>query len=88
MKLGPVTKLKKIGTATLKRKKIDDDVMSTNRGVFFIFPIYDQFGTIQKPDSGTRSVMPIFLLTVFFYVKKAENRTNKFLSQLSCYCFE
>ena len=33
-------------------KKFDDDVMSANCDAFVIFPIYDQFGTIRKPDSG------------------------------------
>ena len=41
MKLAPVTKLDKRNKIT--PKKFDDDV---------IFPIYDQFGAIRKPDSG------------------------------------
>ena len=50
MKLGAVTKLdKKNKTAP---KKFDDDVMSENCDVIVIFQIYDQFGTIRKPDSG------------------------------------
>ena len=50
MKLGPVTKLHKRKKKT--SKKIDSDVMSENYDVIIIFPIYDQFGVIQKPDSG------------------------------------
>ena len=50
MKLGPVTILDKRNTATLK--KIDHDVMSTICNAIIVFPIYGQFATIQKPNSG------------------------------------
>ena len=50
MKVGPVTKLDKKNTAT--SKKFDDDAMSANCDVMVIFPIYDQFGAIWKPDFG------------------------------------
>ena len=50
MKLGPVTKLGKKNKT--KSKKIDNDVMPLNCDVIDIFPIYGQFGAIQKPDSG------------------------------------
>ena len=50
MKPGPVTKLDKRNKT--KSKKFDDDVMSENFDVIVIFPIYDQFGAIWKPDSG------------------------------------
>ena len=50
MKLGPVTKIHKTNK---KSKKFDDDVMSENCDVIVIFPIYDQFGVIWKPDSGS-----------------------------------
>ena len=49
MKLGPVTKLDKGNTATLK--KLDDDIMSSNGEVIVFFPIYGQFVAIQKPYS-------------------------------------
>ena len=50
MNLGPATKLdKKIKTTSIK---IDDDVMFENCDVIVIFPIYGQFGAIQKPYSG------------------------------------
>ena len=48
MKHGPVTKL---GKKTKTVKKFDDYVMLANCDVIVIFLIYDQFGTIQKPDS-------------------------------------
>ena len=50
MKLGPVTKLDKRNKKNVK--KFDDNVMSGNYDVIFIFSIYGQFGAIQKPDSG------------------------------------
>ena len=49
MKLGPETKLSKRNKTM--SKKSDDDVMSRNCDVIAIFPIYDQFGAIWKPDS-------------------------------------
>ena len=49
MKLGPVTKLDKRKATS---SKLDDDVVSVNCGVIFIFPIYGQFGAILKPDFG------------------------------------
>ena len=49
MKLGPVTTLDKRNKAA--SKKFDDDVMSENCDVIVIFPIYDHFGAIRKPDS-------------------------------------
>ena len=49
MKFEPVTKLdKKLNNV----KKIDNDVMSENHDVIFIFLIYGQFGAILKPNSG------------------------------------
>ena len=50
MKLGPLTKFDKRSKTT--SKKFDDDVMSENCDLIDIFPIYDQFGAIRKPDSG------------------------------------
>ena len=49
MKLGPVPKLDK--TNKIISKSFDDDVISTKCVVIVVFPIYSQFGTIQKPDS-------------------------------------
>ena len=58
MKLGPVTKLDKRNKIT--SKKLDDDVMSSNRNVIVIFPDHGQFGAIQKPDSRSKSVKLTF----------------------------
>ena len=48
MKLGLVIKNDKRNTQ--KSKRIDDDVMSTNCNVVFIFSTCDKFGAIWKPD--------------------------------------
>ena len=50
MKLRPVTKLYRRNKTT--SKKIDDDLMLVNFDVIVIFPIYEKFGAIRKPDSG------------------------------------
>ena len=52
MKLGPVTKLDKRNEKL--SKKFDDNAISANCDVIAIFPIYGQFGTIRKPDSGCK----------------------------------
>ena len=49
MKLGPETKPDKRNKTT--SKNIDDSVMSKNCDAIAIFPIFDQFGAIWKPDS-------------------------------------
>ena len=49
MKLGPVTKLDKKNKTTSKN---DDKVMSENRDIIAISPIYGQFGAIWKLDSA------------------------------------
>ena len=58
MKLRPVTKFDK-GNKTLS-KNINDDVISENYDVTVIFPIYGQFGAMQKPDFG-RIVYKIYI---------------------------
>ena len=50
MKLGSVTKPGKKNKTTSKR--IDDGFMSKNCDIILIFPIYDQFAAIRKPESG------------------------------------
>ena len=49
MKLGPVTKLNKRNKTT--SRKFYDDVISVKCDVIVIFPVYGQFGAIQKPHS-------------------------------------
>ena len=50
MKLGPVTKLYKRNKTT--SKEFEDHEVLKSCDVNDIFPIYSQFGAIQKPDSG------------------------------------
>ena len=49
MKLWSVTKLDNWNKTT--SKKFDDGVISKNCDVIAIFPIYNQFGAVRKPDS-------------------------------------
>ena len=86
MKLGPVTKLDKKNKIT--SKEFYNDVISRNCDVIAIFPMYGQFGAIQKPDSGRITVKLMFSLTITFYLTKTENSTKKSPTQLSHYCFQ
>ena len=63
-KLGPVPKLDKKNKT--KSKKSDDDVMSENCVVIVIFPIYGQFGAIQKPKSRCIVCKTFFFEDFFF----------------------
>ena len=64
MKLGPVTKLDRRNTATLKT---GDDVMSKNCDVIVFFPIHDPIVAIQKPDCG-RMIYYIYInKSLLFY---------------------
>ena len=51
MKLGPVAKLDKKNEKT--SRKLTMTSYQTNCDTIVIFPIYDQFGAIRKPDSDT-----------------------------------
>ena len=51
-------------------KKYDDDIISTNCNVIVIFPIYGQFGAIQKPDSE-RKVCKIYIFIDILLQKNA-----------------
>ena len=64
MKLGPVTKLDKRNKMT--SKEFGNDVMSVNCDVIVVFPIYGQFGAIQKPDSGPKVCKLTVSLTITF----------------------
>ena len=72
MILRSLSKLEQRNTAT--SKKFDDDVMSANCDVIFIFPNQEQFGAIRKPDFGHTILTFSFILT--FYLKKSENRSR------------
>ena len=58
MKLGSVTKPE--NTNKKPSKKRDDDVMPANCDLNGTFRIYDQFGSIRKPDSR-RIVCKIYI---------------------------
>ena len=62
--------------------------MSTNCSNIVIFPIYGQFGAIQKLDSRNISANLTFSFTVTFYLARTKNRTKKSLTQLSHSCSE
>ena len=80
MKLGPVTKPKNRNKTM--SKKFDVDFMSTNCDVIVIFPIFGQFGAIQKLDSG-RISCKTYIFINSFYLTNTENRPEKPLKQLS-----
>ena len=84
MKLRPVTKLDNRNTEI--SEKFDDDVVLANCNVIIFIPIYGQFPSIQKPDSG-RMVYKTSL-TIIFYLTETEKRTKKSPTQLSYYSFE
>ena len=77
MKLGPVTKFDKRNKTT--SKNFEDDVMSGNYNVIFIFLIYDEFRMIREPP-----IKHIFS----FYLTKTQNKTKMSLPQLSHDRFE
>ena len=76
MKLVPVTKLGK-RNKTLP-KKFDDDFISENYDVIVIFPIYHQFGAIQKLDSGSIVYKTYIFIDNTFCLTKAETELKYF----------
>ena len=62
MKLAPVTKRDKRNNAISKEKKNLNDFMLENYDFIFNFPIYGQFGAIQKPHSGRRDCKTYILI--------------------------
>ena len=77
MKLGPVTKLDKRNTTP--SEKFDDDVILANCNVIVISPMYDQFGTIWKPDSGcivcklNTALILLLWVKLLFFSKNADS---------------
>ena len=68
MKLGQVIKLDKRNKTM--SKKFDDGIISENCDVIAIFPVYDQFGSIWKLDSGRIICKTDLPLTITFYLTK------------------
>ena len=86
MELGPVTKLDKRNTATLKNR-----TMTSGRQIVTSLSFFGYMANLEQSGSripDTRSVRLTFSLTVTFYLTKTEDRTKKYLTQLSYYCFE
>ena len=61
--------------------------MPENCDAIAIFTIYSQFGAIWKLESGRIICKIMFALIIAIHLTKTENRTKKFLTQLSHYCF-
>ena len=59
-----------------------NEAMSANYDVIVIFPIYDQFGAIRKPDSISMVCKTYIFITSNIYLTKTENRTKKSPTQL------
>ena len=72
MKLGPVTKPDNRNKTT--SKTFSDDAMPENCDAIDIFPIYGQFGAIQKQDSRC---LVCKTWSVTFYLTKTETKTKK-----------
>ena len=69
-------------------KKSDNSAILENCDVIAIFPIYNQFWAIRKPDSQ-RIVCKIYIfINRNLLAWKTEKKTKKCLTQLSHYCFE
>ena len=56
--------------------------MSANWGVIVIFPIYGQFGVVQKMNSGR------IFYKMYIFINKNWKQNLKSLTQLLHYCFD
>ena len=86
MKLEPVTKLDKESTATSKKLTYTSYQQNVTSLLFLQF-------MANFEQSGSRSpvawyVKCTFSSVVTFYLTKTENKTKKYLTQLSYNCFE
>ena len=81
MKFGPVTKLE-------RNKKTFKKLILANYDVIVIFPIFSEFGVMQKPDSGQIVCKTYIFINNNLLSCKTENRIKKSLKQLQHYCFE
>ena len=86
MKLGPVTKFdKKIRRHQKKLMMMSCQQIVISLIFFQFMANLEQFGS-QITEAW--SLKLIFSLTLTLYLKKSQNRTKKYLTQLSYYCFE
>ena len=74
MKLGPVTRLEKRNTTT--SKEFDNHFMAVNYDFIVIFPIYGQFGAIQKPDAAISLITTLHLTKTKSRIKKSVKSTH------------
>ena len=86
MKLGPVTKINKRNKTTSKNlARTSFRKIVTSLSFFKFLANLEQSGG-WIPDAESAKVM--FSIIVTFFLTKTENRTKKYLTQLSHYCFE
>ena len=84
MKLGPVTTRDKRNKMISKR--FGNDVMLANYNVIVFSDLWPIWSNSQI--TNAKSIKLTFSLRATFYLTKTENRTKKFLTQFSHYCFE
>ena len=85
MKLGPLTELDKRNILT--SSKCNNNIMPANYDFLVLYLIYGWFEAIQKPDSRSM-VYGLYVSINGKYLRKNKKRTEKSLTQLSCYCFK
>ena len=86
MKLGPVTEINKRNKTTSKNlARASFRKIVTSLSFFKFLANLEQSGG-WIPDTESAKVM--FSIIVTFFLTKTENRTKKYLTQLSRYCFE
>ena len=87
MKLAPVTNLHKRNTANVKEKLTMTSCQQIVTSFsFFRFMVNLEQSASRIPEVW--SVKLIFSLIAIFYLTKTENKTKKYLTQISYYCFE
>ena len=86
MKLGPVTKIDR------ETKQHQKNLRMTSCWIIVTLFLFFGFLANLEPSGGripgTESAEVMFSVTITFYLTKTENRTKKFLTQLSHYCFD
>ena len=86
MKLGSVTKIDQRNKTTSKNLGMTSFLKIVTSLSFFKFLTNLEQSGGRIPDTESAKIM--FSITVTFFLRKTENRTKKYLTQLSHYCFE
>ena len=86
MKLGSVTKIDQRNKTTSKNLVMTSFLKIVTSLSFFKFLTNLEQSGGRIPDTESAKIM--FSITVTFFLRKTENRTKKYLTQLSHYCFE